>query len=431
MKNDAMFRTDAQKQIRSDSKSLKEGKNNMNTKTEQEKRLTKWVKRILLTFFILVLTIVLIGLGVYVWAWMSTDTSMVARGIMWGDARYDDWKRYPSRAVQASDTPVHFAAEETEIFEDFPIDGHPFEQYLESSNTTAFIVINDDSLLYEGYFNGSNRQATQASLSASKSFVSTLVGIAVEEGFIGSLDDPITTYVPELHLKDPRFEAISIRHLLMMSSGIRFVRDESDPFSDDFITSASPDLRAAALSTEIVGAPGQRFHYNDYNPLLLGIVLERATGMSVSTYLETRLWQPMGAEADGSWDMDSETSGFEKMSVGVNGRTIDLAKLGWLFLHDGKNGDQQVIPAGWIEDTTRPDSGFKDHRGDASVYYQNYWWIDTDNDAYFAEGNFCQFIYVYPSADLVLVRNGKDCGGAYWTGLLGDIAHEIERRING
>jgi CubicO group peptidase (beta-lactamase class C family) len=161
------------------------------------------------------------------------------------------------------------------------------------------------------------------------------------------------------------------------------------------------------------------------------MVLERATGMSVSEYLETRLWQPMGAEGDGSWDLDSERSGFERMSVGVNGRAIDFAKLGWLFLHGGRNGDHQVVPAAWVEEVTRPADGFNDPRGDASVYHKYYWWIDLEYDAYYAEGNLCQFVYVYPSADLVLVRHGSDCGGTYWTGLLGQIAQAIEAELKG
>jgi CubicO group peptidase (beta-lactamase class C family) len=332
--------------------------------------------------------------------------------------------------VRASDTPVYFEAEETDIFDGFPIDGRPLEAFLEATNTTAFIVLHDDALLYEGYFNGSSHEATQASLSVAKSFVSTLVGIAIEEGFIGALEDPVTTYIPELLERDARFADITIRHLIAMSAGLRFVRDPSNPLSDDFITSHSPDMRSAALDTEIVEAPGLRYHYNDYNPLLIGMVLERATGMSVSEYLETRLWQPMGAEGDGSWDLDSERSGFERMSVGVNGRAIDIAKLGWLFLHGGKNGDQQVVPAAWVEDATRAADAFKDPRGDPSVYHHNYWWVDLEYDAYYAEGNFCQFVYVYPSADLVLVRHGYDCGGTYWTGLLGEIAQAIEAELD-
>jgi CubicO group peptidase (beta-lactamase class C family) len=387
------------------------------------------LRRVGIVLLGLIAALAVLAGGVYLWALMSTDTSLAARGIIWGGSKYDDWKRFPNRVVRASDTPVYFEAEAIDLLDDFPIDGRPLEESLEVTNTTAFIVLHDNALLYEGYFNGSSHEATQASLSVAKSFVSALVGIALEEGLISSLDDPVTTYIPELLERDPRFADITIRHLMAMTAGLRFVRDSSNPFSDDFMTSHSPDMRAAALNSEIVAEPGQQYHYNDYNPLLIGMVLERATGMSVSEYLETRLWQPMGAEADGSWDLDSERSGFERMSVGVNGRAIDFAKLGWLFLHGGKNGDHQVVPAAWVEEVTRATDAFNDPRNDASVYHKYYWWIDLEYDAYYAEGNLCQFVYVYPSADLVLVRHGSDCGSTYWTGLLGEIARAIEAEL--
>jgi CubicO group peptidase (beta-lactamase class C family) len=135
---------------------------------------------------------------------------------MWGDAMADDWKRYPSRTIRASETPVYFETAELDIFDDFPIDDRPLEEFLQATNTTAFIVLHDNELLYEGYFNGSSHEATQSSLSVAKAFVSTLVGIAIAEGFITSLDDPITEYVPELLERDPHFAEITIRHLITM-----------------------------------------------------------------------------------------------------------------------------------------------------------------------------------------------------------------------
>ncbi len=400
--------------------------NTMNKKPKAKKILSKLLRICLIGLLVLAL---LIG-GVYLWAFLSTDTSLAARGLIWGGSHFDDWQRFPSRVVHASEKPVYFEVEETDLFDDFAIDGRLLEDYLEATNTTAFIVLHNDALLYEGYFNGSSHEATQSSMSAAKSFVGTLVGIALEEGFIASLEDPVTAYIPELLERDSRFSEITIRHLITMSSGLRFVQDDSDPFSDDFITSHSPDMREAALDTEIVEAPGQRFHYNDYNPQLLGLILERATGMSVSKYLETRLWGPMGAEADGSWDLDSEQSGFERMSVGINGRAIDFAKLGWLYLNGGQVGEQQVVPQDWVAQVTDATNAIYTARADHAYYYQNYWWLDVENEAYYAEGNFCQFIYVYPAADLVLVRHGSDCGGVYWTGLLGDVALAIEGELN-
>jgi CubicO group peptidase (beta-lactamase class C family) len=184
-------------------------------------------------------------------------------------------------------------------------DGRPvqrdLERFLAASDTTAFLILRGDTLLYEGYFNGYDHNSTQTSMSIAKSVLGALVGIAIAEGRIGSVTDPITRYVPELLRRDRRFARITLRHLLTMRSGLRY-QEGGTPWSDDTATYYAPDLRAAALrNTEIVEQPGRRFHYNNYNPLLVGLALERATGMPVATYLERKLWQPLGMEADGSW----------------------------------------------------------------------------------------------------------------------------------
>ena len=381
------------------------------------------LKRLATTLLGLVLALAVLAGGGYLCALAATDTSLAARGIIWGDADVDDWQRFPAREVHASPEPVIFQAATPDWLADLKIDGQDLANYLEATNTTAFIILHGDKLLYEGYFNGSGREANQTSFSVAKSFASTLVGIAIEEGTISSLDDPVTAYLPELLERDAGFGEITIRHLITMASGIRY-RVTSSPLHDGTKTYYAPDLRATALASQIEEPPGTRFWYNNYNALLIGMVLERATAMPVSKYLETHLWQPMGAEAGGSWSLDSKRSGFEKMESGINGRAVDLAKLGWLFLNEGRNGDRQVVPAAWVEEATRVDT-----TTDPAAEYQYYWWVDQERNAYYAEGNLCQFIYVYPDADLVLVRHGTDCGGTYWTGLLGDIAQWLEPRL--
>ncbi len=363
------------------------------------------LKRLGIGVGIILLTLVVIIGGLFLWALTATDTSLLARGLIWGDADVNDWQRFPSRSVKASPEPVQFSTVNkelvTEALNELKVDDKiPFRDFLQYSDTRSFVIIHGDELIYEEYFNGGSRESAQTSQSVAKSFLSTLVGIAIDEGYIASLDDAVTSYIPELLDRDKRFANITIRHLLTMSSGLRFEREWS-PWSDNSITYYDTDMRAAALSSEIIESPGGRFHYNDYNPLLVGMILERTTGMPVTEYLETRLWQPMGAEGDGSWSLDSERSGFEKMNTGLNGRTIDFAKLGWLFLNQGRNGDQQVVPAVWVEEATRLDT-----TTDPAANYQYYWWIDEEHNAYWAEGNFGQSIYVYPDADLVLVRMG-------------------------
>ena len=203
-----------------------------------------------------------------------------------------------------------------------------FDAFLAKNRTQAFIVIQDDAILYEQYFNGASRDSIVTSFSTAKSFTSTLIGIAISEGYIHSVDDPITDYLPELAERDPAFANITIRDLLMMSSGIKYVEF---PFvnGDDAKTYYYPDLRQLALEdTHIVGLPGEQFHYNNYHPLLLGMILERATGTSVANYLQEKIWKPVGMEYPGSWSLDEH--GFEKMESGINARAIDFAKFGRL-----------------------------------------------------------------------------------------------------
>ena len=371
------------------------------------------------------------GIGLGIWAVAATDTSQLARAIAWQDSSFDDSGRFPFRAIRAGSDPVTFGRVAGAPLDGFIVEatGEPIESFLERTDSTAFIVLHGNDLLYEAYFNGSNREATQTSFSVAKSFTATLVGIALEEGFISSLDDPLTDYLPELKERDPRFGDITLRHLITMSSGLAF-QEGASPWDDPANTYYGTDLRTAALTkTEIEAGPGQEFHYNDWNLILMGLVLERTTGMSLSAYMETRLWQPMGAEADGSWSLDSETSGYEKVFVGINARAIDFAKLGWLYLNEGRNRDHQVVPAAFVDEATGVDT-----TTDPASYYQYYWWIDEYRDSYYAQGDHCQYIYIDPAADLVLVRHGQECGDTDtvdvdWVGFLGGLVEWLEPQL--
>jgi CubicO group peptidase (beta-lactamase class C family) len=306
-----------------------------------------------------------------------------------------------------------------------------FDEFLRETDTLSFLVVDDDELVYERYLDGAVPDARQTSFSVAKSFVSTLVGIAIDEGLIGSVEDPVTDYVPELAKRDPRFARITLRHLLTMTSGLRCEEQSLPlPWGDDVDTYYGTDLRDLALSeTEIVNPPGGGWLYNNYNPLLLGLVLERATGMSVSQYMATRLWQPLGAEADATWSLDSQDSGFEKMESGLNATPADYARFGLLFLHDGEWNGTRIVSKDWVREATTTDTS------DASPgdyyfadNYQCFWWIDTMRPGrFYGLGNFGQYIYVAPDAGTVIVRNGADWGvdNDTWVGLFRDIADRL------
>ena len=247
----------------------------------------------------------------------STSRSQLARAVLWGESDTDDHRRFPARRVAAGPDRFDFhrpaggagtppaQLRRISVWEDLRLLERDWEQFLAASNTTAFLAVRGDRLLYEGYFNGYGHDSVQTSMSVAKSVLGALVGIAIDEGRIGSVDDPITRYVPELAERDRRFDQITLRHLLTMTSGLRYEED-GGPWGDDTATYYAPDLRSLALTrTEVVEAPGRRFHYNNFNPLLVGLALERAVGMPVAGYLEHRLWRPLGMEADGSWSLDS------------------------------------------------------------------------------------------------------------------------------
>ncbi len=386
----------------------------------------------------------LLALVTVVVGYLSAPHFYLTRTIFWGESDYKDLEKFPARTIHNAPPPSRFDelpadnpyASQIEAIARESGNGESLESFLASSGTTAFLVVHDDEVLYERYFDGYDETSLNTSFSMAKSFASALVGIAIDEGHIKSVDDPITDYIPELLKKDERFGSITIRHLLTMSSGIKYEEGGTLPWgeeADDTKTYYATDLRELALeNSRIEGDPGEYFEYNNYNPLLVGLILERATGTSVSRFMEEELWKPMGMEADGSWSLDSERSGFEKMESGVNARARDFARFGMLFAEEGSSWEgEQLISREWIEESTRPDT-----RTDPSQDYQYFWWVDTpEGENHFsARGNYGQYIYVAPEKDLVIVRLGKEEGEkgyGYWSGLFDELSTKLDVSAEG
>ena len=341
-----------------------------------------------------------------------------------GDASVMDYLIFKKRDIKGADKLRGFhykpenelvinAFENTEFFKNINTN-IDFETLLERAQTSAFIVLRNDTIIYENYFNGFNKDSIFTSFSIAKSFVSTLVGLAISDGYIQSENDEITTYLPELLEKDTLFSKITIRDLLSMSSGIAY-SGEGFP-SDDDITYQSPDLRKATFeNVRIKESSGKHWLYNNYNPLLLGLILERTTGKSVSKYAEEKLWKKMGGD-NASWSLDEH--GFEKMESGINCRAYDYARFAMLFLNKGKYKGIQVIPETWVQKATQPlkrPQGYYDYLLDKNVYYNYFWWgkfrdnQDYAND-FFGLGNKGEYVYVCPQKKLTIIRLGFEYG---------------------
>ncbi|HSB66546.1 MAG TPA: serine hydrolase [Anaerolineales bacterium] len=384
------------------------------------------------------------------WSMIYPDRALfIAREVAWGESAVKDYEKFPERLIDNAAPAFHFQQDPSpELFQTiaYRSDGElkqaNFEEFLQSTQTTSFIVIKDDAILYEGYFNGYDRDSIVTSFSAAKSFTSTLIGIAIEEGYIGSVDDRMIDYLPEL--KGKGFDDLTIRHLLTMSSGIKYWTDDEYPplkelfqFTDNGMGYSYPDLRSLALQITPDGKPlGSEFNYNNYHPLLLGMILERTTGRSPAEYLQEKIWKPLGMEYPASWSLDSRKNGFPLMGAGINARAIDFARFGRLFLNDGNWNGTQIVPAEWVSEATSPDPN--DHRvwhsdtywKELNGYYKYQWWGRTNADGsyhYTAMGHLGQFIFVAPQENMVIVRFGIDEGGVDdWMGVFQTIAAQVK-----
>jgi CubicO group peptidase (beta-lactamase class C family) len=385
----------------------------------------RWLRRVVVG----VAAVLLVAVGIYGWAAASVQRSSIARAMWWRDADVGDQFRFPSRAIPAGVEPSPLpSGTELDLSSIAGPTGGSVEELLGDTDTLAFLVVHDDTLVAERYFEDARRDTLQTSFSVAKSFLSTLVGIAIDDGAIHSVTDPVTEYVPELAQRDSRFDQITLQDLLTMSSGIRYEEQSLPlPWGDDVNTYYATDLRDLALNgTQIERAPGQEWHYDNYNPLLLGLVLERATGMSVSEYMAGRLWQPLGAEVDATWSLDSDADGFEKMESGLNAAPVDYARFGELFLHGGRWNGTQILSSGWVREATAADTST-----DPAAHYQYFWWIDTARPGrFYALGNLGQYIYVAPDANTVIVRFGSDWGvsNGTWLETFRGIADQLADR---
>lgn len=204
--------------------------------------------------------------------------------------------------------------------------------------------------MWEHYPNGGSRQRLNRCFSVTKSIASALVGTAVDAGLIASVEDPVGKYLTGL--RDPRVGQLTIAHLLEMRSGIRFVEGYL-PWNDEPRTYYATDLRERLLEARVTDPLDRFFHYNDWHPQPLALILERATGKTVTAWLQETLWSPLGAAYPASMMVDrDDAAGVEHLESGLTATALDLAKFGQLYLQDGVWNGRRILPEGWVESST-------------------------------------------------------------------------------
>jgi CubicO group peptidase (beta-lactamase class C family) len=291
---------------------------------------------------------------------------------------------------------------------------HKLADLLKRTDTQGILVIKDGKIVYERYFGGANDTSKFTSWSVAKSFTSTLVGLALSDGNLKSIDDPVTAYLPEL--KGSGYDDVPVKDILQMSSGVNFTEEYNNGTSDvnvmwnKTMVNESESIADYARSLDRAEKPGTKFVYRSIDTGVLGMLVKRVTGETLAHMLSNRIWKKLGMEHDATWLTDSP--GPDAMEAGyccINATLRDYGRFGLLFLNQGRWNGKQIVPTGWIEQATNPQSRQVQYGhiipGDPGAYgYQ--WWLMPGGakHPYSAEGVFFQFIYVDPAHQMVIVK---------------------------
>jgi CubicO group peptidase (beta-lactamase class C family) len=348
------------------------------------------------------------------------SSCQVGRFIWYNFADVNDHKIFNSRPLQASEKTFTFFYAAKERGPKTIQNGakeQGFDSYLEENKTLAFLIIKNDSIMYERYFDKYQANNAVPSFSMAKSVTSILIGCAIADGLIKSVEEPITQYIPELSANG--FDKVSIKHVLQMTSGLNFNESYVNPLGHAASFYYGLNLRKSIKKLSLKRAPGQSFEYVSGNTQLLGLILERALkGKTVTQYLQEKLWTPLGMEYAASWSIDSEQSGLEKTFCCLNARARDYAKIGRLYLNKGNWNGQQIVPEKWVQESTKIDT-----TAGSAFYYQYQWWLPSKDGDFMAHGILGQYIYVNPSNKVIIVRLGKTEGKTDWEDVFSALAN--------
>lgn len=307
---------------------------------------------------------------------------------------------FQTRFIPASDHPYPLPENLRDISGlQYEVGGEVFglEDFKAHNHVAGLLAIQDGEIVVEQYANGNDRWTKWVSYSVTKSVVSMLVGAAIEEGFIGGVDDLVTDYVRPL--VGSGYDEVTLRHALWMASGLEWNEDYADPESDVARGAGMTTLERLAFlgGKPRVAAPGERFNYNTGETHLVGGVVRSAIGNNLSTYLSAKIWEPFGMESDANWLILGE-GGPEHGGCCISATLRDYGRIGLFALHDGVLPDgTRVLPEGWMAESTTPSPG--------SEGYGYLWWL-RGGGVFNAIGIFGQTIWIDPSENLVMVTHG-------------------------
>lgn len=308
----------------------------------------------------------------------------------------------------------------------YTLDGHTYsiDQYMKKYDGVGLLVMQDNNILLEKYALGNDEDSLWISFSVSKSVTSMLMGAAVKDGFIKSLDDPVTDYLPLL--KGSAYDKSSIKNILQMSSGVAWNEDYDDPESD---VSKAGALSGVALYKYLAKlpadvTPGEKFNYNTGETNLVGSLVRAAIGNNLATYATEKIWKAFGMESEANWPLN-QVGGTELGGCCINATLRDYARIGAFAMQGGVNdAGTEILPKDWMKQSTTPSKGYEG--------YGYLWWLEQDSFA--ALGIFGQSIAIYPDSKTIIVTHSawpsasNEEQGAHRRALLKAIMKHLEHR---
>ena len=329
--------------------------------------------------------------------------------LAWTPQQQSDWYRsiesvYKVRTIKRGDyvRPLPKAPRQIAPTWDYAGKSWTVDSYMQAYKVSGLLVLKDGRIVMERYAMGRKPTDRWTSFSVAKSVTSTLVGAAIADGKIKSLNDPVTAYIPDL--KGSAYEGVSVRQLLMMSSGVKWNEDYVDPKSDvaragfDGVTEPGVNPMVSYMrKLPREHAPGSTFHYDTGETDLVGVLVTKAVGMPMSQYASEKLWKPIGMERDGIWMVDLGDQ--ERGGCCISMTLRDYGRIGQFILEGGKARGKQILPPTWTAEATRPEIT----NGAPPPGYGYFWWMR--NDGYQGVGIYGQSVTTFPADKVIVVQN--------------------------
>ena len=308
----------------------------------------------------------------------------------------DEYEVFENRIVKSENHEAWEEISDKKKLNQIEIDLH------EKLKSVAFVVVRNNKVCFEEYWDGYNEDSRSNSFSMAKSFVSMAIGAALQDGSIKSVDQTISDFIPDFK----GGENVTIRDLLVMSSGINFDENYINPFAYPARANYGNDLWNLTLGYTYTGEANREFKYLSGNTQLLSFVLKEATGKTVSEYFSEKIWSKIGTKNDALWSLDEE-DGFEKAFCCFNSNALDFARLGKLYIDSGKYKGEQLVPAWYVSESIQ-ESGIVESNGVPCIRYGYQWWLTKyeGKKVFYARGILGQYIVAIPEDNLIICRLG-------------------------